>query len=140
MARRFRPRVDNVVVRGASTGVSSMGLPFSSRGLFHERASLATAIVALGAISACNSRSPTEDQTTELAPFALSASSIPASPTNRFADDQGAAALGQRLFFDRRMSSDGTVACVSCHDPTHGFSDVHPRSVGVGGLTGSRHT
>jgi cytochrome c peroxidase len=25
--------------------------------------------------------------------------------------------LGERLFFDGRLSSDGTVACASCHDP-----------------------
>src|SRR5262245_12087190 len=26
-------------------------------------------------------------------------------------------ALGQQLFFDPRLSKDGTMACVSCHDP-----------------------
>src|SRR5690242_12401236 len=26
-------------------------------------------------------------------------------------------ALGQKLFFDGRMSADGTVACATCHDP-----------------------
>ena len=28
--------------------------------------------------------------------------------------------LGRRLFFDRRLSRDGSVACASCHDPERG--------------------
>ena len=31
--------------------------------------------------------------------------------------------LGKRLFFDKRLSADGTVACVSCHDPELAFGD-----------------
>ncbi len=31
--------------------------------------------------------------------------------------------LGRRLFFDETVSRTGTVACSSCHDPEHGFSD-----------------
>ncbi len=31
-------------------------------------------------------------------------------------------ALGRRLFQDRRLSRDGRVACVSCHDPRRAFS------------------
>jgi cytochrome c peroxidase len=31
--------------------------------------------------------------------------------------------LGKRLFFDRRLSGDGTMSCASCHDPEKGFSD-----------------
>lgn len=29
--------------------------------------------------------------------------------------------LGRKLFFDRRLSADGTMACGSCHLPEHGF-------------------
>ena len=29
--------------------------------------------------------------------------------------------LGRRLFFDRRLSRDGSVACASCHDPERGY-------------------
>ena len=42
-----------------------------------------------------------------------------------------AGADGQTLFFDRRMSADGTVACVDCHDPGRGFSDTRSLSLGV---------
>src|SRR5207253_881327 len=32
-------------------------------------------------------------------------------------------ALGVRLFFDGRLSVDGTVACGTCHDPARAFTD-----------------
>ena len=41
--------------------------------------------------------------------------------------------LGRYLFFDPVLSANGKVACVSCHDPAHGFSDSRSHSVGVGG-------
>lgn len=48
-------------------------------------------------------------------------------------------ALGQRLFFDPRLSKDGRVACASCHVPAHGFADSRPVSPGVGGGRGARN-
>lgn len=32
--------------------------------------------------------------------------------------------LGKKLFFDRRLSGDGTMSCATCHDPELGFSDA----------------
>ena len=32
-------------------------------------------------------------------------------------------ALGKKFFWDTRWSASGTVACVSCHRPEHGWSD-----------------
>jgi cytochrome c peroxidase len=50
-------------------------------------------------------------------------------------------ALGQRLYFDKRLSTDGTIACASCHDPAHAFSDPRDArtSAGVGGALGSKN-
>ncbi|HET7292913.1 MAG TPA: cytochrome c peroxidase [Vicinamibacteria bacterium] len=48
-------------------------------------------------------------------------------------------ALGRKLFFDKRLSKDGTVSCASCHDPAHGFSDGKRVSEGVGGKKGARN-
>jgi cytochrome c peroxidase len=48
-------------------------------------------------------------------------------------------ALGQRLFFDGRLSADGTVACSSCHDPALAFTDSRPTSVGIKGGVGQRN-
>lgn len=47
--------------------------------------------------------------------------------------------LGRKLFFDARLSADGTVACASCHDPAHGFASVAPRAVGILGRVGTRN-
>jgi len=48
-------------------------------------------------------------------------------------------ALGRKLFFEKRLSRDGTVSCATCHDPAHGFSDGKKVSVGIGGKTGARN-
>lgn len=56
----------------------------------------------------------------------------PPNPTNRFADNPGAARIGQMFFFDERFSRDGTVSCATCHSPFHGFADVEATSLGAG--------
>src|SRR6266481_5998097 len=48
-------------------------------------------------------------------------------------------ALGQKLFFDGRLSVDGTVACATCHDPQRAFTDGRPTSIGVLGRRGQRN-
>lgn len=48
-------------------------------------------------------------------------------------------ALGQRLFFDARLSADGTIACSTCHDPARAFTDGKPVSTGIGGRPGQRN-
>jgi cytochrome c peroxidase len=48
-------------------------------------------------------------------------------------------ALGQKLFFDGRLSADGTVACGTCHDPARAFTDGRPVSIGIHGHTGQRN-
>lgn len=48
-------------------------------------------------------------------------------------------ALGKRLFFERRLSADGTVACSSCHDPARAFTDGRSASVGIKGRRGERN-
>lgn len=56
----------------------------------------------------------------------------PPDPSNRYADHPRAAALGQRLFFDTRLSRNGEVACATCHQPERNFTDGLPRSRGIG--------
>src|SRR5437899_979172 len=48
-------------------------------------------------------------------------------------------ALGQKLFFDGRLSADGTVACSTCHDPARAFTDGKPTSIGIKGRVGQRN-
>lgn len=47
-------------------------------------------------------------------------------------------ALGKRLYFDKRLSSDNTIACATCHDPSKGFADGRAVSTGVAGKQGTR--
>ena len=46
--------------------------------------------------------------------------------------------LGRWLFYDARLSADGTVACATCHRPEHAFSEPTPVSAGIGGQKGTR--
>jgi cytochrome c peroxidase len=51
-------------------------------------------------------------------------------------------ALGEKLFNDKRLSVDDSVACGTCHDPTKGFVDHRPEnatSAGVRGQHGARN-
>jgi cytochrome c peroxidase len=47
--------------------------------------------------------------------------------------------VGQKLFFDRRLSVDGTISCSTCHDPAFAFTDRKPTSVGIKGRVGQRN-
>jgi len=49
-------------------------------------------------------------------------------------------ALGEKLFFDGRLSVDGSVACSTCHDPALAFTDGRPVSMGVKGRAGQRNS
>jgi len=59
-------------------------------------------------------------------------------PSNRFAASNEAARLGQTLFFDTRLSLDGTRSCATCHVPARAFTDglVLPEPAG----SSARHT
>jgi len=48
-------------------------------------------------------------------------------------------ALGRKLFFDKRLSRDGTVACATCHDPARAFSDGRPVPTGMNAIRGARN-
>lgn len=47
--------------------------------------------------------------------------------------------LGRRLFQDRRLSRDGRVACVSCHDSRRAFSTPQAEAIGVFNRKGRRN-
>ena len=58
------------------------------------------------------------------------------TPAGNPTTDLGAT-LGRVLFYDKRLSTNGTVSCSSCHQQQNGFSDPRRFSVGFnGGLTG----
>ncbi|MHC4432011.1 MAG: cytochrome-c peroxidase, partial [Planctomycetota bacterium] len=48
-------------------------------------------------------------------------------------------ALGRKLYFEKRLSADGTVACATCHDVTRGFTDQLAVSEGIEDQHGRRN-
>jgi len=48
--------------------------------------------------------------------------------------------LGKKLYFDPRLSKDGTVSCNSCHDLSEAGADKTAVSSGVGGQQGTRNS
>jgi cytochrome c peroxidase len=46
--------------------------------------------------------------------------------------------LGRWLFFDARLSADGTVSCATCHRPENAFSEPTAFSTGIKGQKGVR--
>jgi len=54
--------------------------------------------------------------------------------SNRASGNPLAARLGATLFFERRLSGDGTMSCASCHDPAKAWTDGRAVSIGRGPL------
>jgi cytochrome c peroxidase len=48
--------------------------------------------------------------------------------------------LGRRLFFEPRLSANGTVSCATCHDPKRAFTDGKRIAEGIAGRTGVRNS
>jgi cytochrome c peroxidase len=74
-------------------------------------------------------------------PASFSAAVITAednTPATNATTDAGAT-LGRVLFYDKRLSTNQTIACASCHQQAHGFSDPRQFSVGYNGSLGTRH-
>src|SRR5687767_10945181 len=53
--------------------------------------------------------------------------------------DRARVELGQYLFFDSRLSADGTIACASCHQPPDGGDDGERVSTGIAEKLGRRN-
>jgi cytochrome c peroxidase len=47
--------------------------------------------------------------------------------------------LGKLLYFDKRVSKDGTVSCATCHDPKMAWAENDPTSEGIGHQKGGRN-
>lgn len=63
---------------------------------------------------------------------------VPFPAENPYSDSK--ADLGQKLFFDPRLSRDRNMACASCHRPQLGWEDGQRVALGAGGSKLDRHT
>jgi len=92
--------------------------------------------VVLVALTVCGSVANSETSAELSPPLGMPSVPFPTNnPPNREKID-----LGRRLFFDRKLSSDQTMSCASCHDPGQGFTDNREISRGINGRRGTRNT
>jgi cytochrome c peroxidase len=136
--------------------VLEFALPSAKRGLQMKKLLIVVLMVTIGCSQEHHAKKsvhktevvpdPLKEQDAEEAPlpsddnFAASEFSAflvktPESPT---AEEVALAKFGEQLFFDPGFSSDGKVACSTCHDPEQFFTDRRDISVGV--ATGTRNT
>jgi len=52
-------------------------------------------------------------------------------PSNRVSGNNEAIALGERLFFERRLSANGEISCSRCHLPERNWTDGEARARGL---------
>jgi len=109
----------------------------ASRLLLKLAACAALATVLVAALAGRRERWSSEERETLRSLSLASLGPLPADPSNRFAADPRAAALGERLFSDMRLSGNGKVSCATCHLPQKDFQDGVPLAHGVG-TTGRR--
>ncbi|CAN5916073.1 cytochrome c peroxidase [soil metagenome] len=89
-------------------------------------------------VSGCaHTQAWSDPQKSQLEELRLAKAPLPRDPSNRFAESEAAARLGQRFFFDTRFSANGAVSCATCHLPEKDFQDGLPLGKGIG-TTGRR--
>ena len=71
--------------------------------------------------------------------FQHAASDLDNTPNHNTITNAGAT-LGRVLFYDKKLSANGTIACASCHLQSLGFSDANTLSVGFEGDLTRRHS
>jgi cytochrome c peroxidase len=49
-------------------------------------------------------------------------------------------ALGKKLYFDTRLSKDGTISCAACHNPETAWTEHRATSKGIGGQIGGANS
>jgi len=101
---------------------------------------------ALG-LGACGGEGPPDDEGMDAAPpeeagvssvVEGSLGDVPVPPDNPMTDAK--VALGHQLFFDSRLSVDGSRSCYSCHQNEEGNGGADPLAIGAGGRQLTRHS
>jgi len=63
---------------------------------------------------------------------------VPVPPDNPQTDAK--IRLGAQLYFDGRLSADGTISCATCHDPKAAWANHNPTDTGIRGQVGGRNS
>ena len=97
-------------------------------------------------VLACSKENASDTETYEPTPLPLNIPQIfsnniipPVIPNNNPQTVEGVA-LGKKLFFDKTLSANQTIACASCHAPQNAFTDNTPTSDGIDGIFGTRNS
>lgn len=104
---------------------------------FHKLALIAVSAALLTSCSSGVDPSDTSDGPATLYPVPAHFPPMPYPEDNAPSKDR--ITLGERLFFDKRLSRTSTVSCASCHSPSLAFADTLPVSPGVEGRLGTRN-
>ena len=95
--------------------------------------------LATGACNTTRSAAPQWERDLPLAPLPTSLAGVDVDlASSADAPTPARVRLGHWLFYDPRLSSDGTVSCGSCHQPEHGFANAEPTAAGVRRQRGTR--
>lgn len=98
--------------------------------------SLSLIALLAGTLAACGGPSDVKVPKDKLALF----QTAPITPEAKKASNADMVALGKALYHDKRLSSDGTISCASCHSLETFGVDNKPMSPGVGGKMGVRNS
>ena len=114
-----------------------------ARGSHTGRAVLALGCLGLTwlALAGISHSSPADDKSAASASPKGSTQTLGLPPVPVPKDNPQTAAkiqLGAKLYWDKRLSIDNTVACVDCHHPQHGWSNGDRFATGVDGKKGGR--
>ena len=116
---------------GAETDVEEQNMRRTMATLLVGIGSLAVILTAIATIATV-----AQSQETKTARRAVAPPKIPAD--NPMTPEK--IELGKMLYFDTRLSKDGTVSCATCHNPETGWDDPKSTSEGVGGKHGNRNS
>lgn len=90
---------------------------------FFGLAMAVTCLATLGALSVRAERQGGDGRAAFRRPAGLAAGRLAGA-------DDAVWALGQKLFFDTRLSASGTMSCASCHQPGASWTDHLPKAIG----------
>jgi cytochrome c peroxidase len=139
---RFAQRTDLCVTLAVVVGTAALILAGEGAG---KKASSEAAAAPVGATQQATRRPPPIPKAGPLAqPRSIHQVGVPPGATQAVTPPDNPQtpqkiALGEKLFFDGRLSADGTVACSTCHDPARAFTDGRPTSMGIKGRIGQRN-